>query len=431
MSLANWIARRYLRSKKSHGAVSAIALVSIAGVAIATAAVVCVLSVFNGFRDVLESKLDSLTPDITVTPANGKAFENSDSLCSLLLSLPGVEGVNPVVSDKAIIISGGREMPVTVKGVDPEKTLRFTGLEQAILPGGQMAFADKKPAPDLEDDAEIDLEVLDAMLTDTVIAEALPSVGVATRMGNLVPGETIRLLVPKRNARYNSANPGASFVIDSLMITGVFETKQREFDENTVIVPIGVARNLFQYSDEATSFEVFTSPGADIRDLTRRIESLPGGNAVATDRARIHEINFRMINIEKWVSFLLLAFILMIAGFNIISTMTMLVLEKRRQISIMSYVGMSGRLIGGIFSRESLYVSLTGGVAGIIIGVVLCLLQQEFGLIRLAGDPSTLLMSVYPVKIVWTDVALAFVPCVVLGILTAFIAGSFARQRVR
>lgn len=425
MSLTRRIAWRYLRSKKSHGAVSAIAAVSIAGVAIATAAVVCVLSVFNGFRDALEQKFDTMAPDIAITPMKGKVMQDADSVMALLADLPGLKDAMPVVSDKALALYGGRELPVTIKGVDPAKMAANTGVESTILPAGRM------PAPYYEEMPEFEyLEDYEEYIANTPKPEALASIGAAVRIGSMVEGDSFLLFAPRREGRYNPANPAASFVADSVKVSGIFETRQREYDEDMVIVPIGLARHLFQYGDEATSIELALQPGADMRRVKAEAERRLGGAFKVRDRREMQEVNFRMINIEKWVSFLLLVFILMIAGFNIISTMTMLVLEKRRQLSVMSAIGMRRGAIGAIFSHESMMVGLTGGVIGIALGIVLCLIQQEFGVIHLAGDPSKLLMTVYPVKIVWGDVALAFVPCVVLGLLTALIASRFARQRI-
>lgn len=425
MSLSNWIAFRYLKSKKSHGAVSAIAAISIAGVAIATAAVVCVLSVFNGFQEVLTGKFDSMTPDVIVTPAKGKVIKDSEQVMSKLAAVEGISTSMPVVSDKALAIFGGQELPVTIKGVDPQLMVATSDIESSILPGGRM------PAPYYEEMPEFEYyEDYEAYLANTPKPEALPSIGAAMRLGGVYEGNEFLLFAPRREGRYNPANPSSSFVADSVKVSGIFETKQREYDEDMVVVPIGLARHLFQYEDEATSVELMVSPGTSLSEMKERLENVLGKDYVVKDRSELQEVNFRMINIEKWVSFLLLAFILMIAGFNIISTMTMLVIEKKRQISVMKAMGMRMGKIGAVFKNESLMVSLFGGVIGIALGLLLCWIQQEFGVIRLAGDPSKLLMPVYPVRIVWGDVALAFVPCLVLGALTALIASSFARSRV-
>lgn len=425
MRLSNWIAFRYLRSKKSNGAVSAIAGVSIAGVAIATAAVICVLSVFNGFKSVLEVKFDTMAPDIVVSPAKGKVISNPDSVAEVLHKIAGVKEIMPVVTDKALAIFGGKELPVTIKGVEPEKMSRISGIKDAIIPPGKMPSSYYEEMPEFEY-----IEDYEEYLANTPKPEALPSIGAAVRLGNMIDGDEFMLFAPRREGRFNPANPSASFVADSVKISGIYETKQREYDEDMIIVPIDLARHLFQYEEEASELNLMTAENAAPGEVSKQISSVLGPGFVVKDRAEMQEINFRMINIEKWVSFLLLAFILMIAGFNIISTMTMLVLEKRRQMSVMSALGMRNGRIGRVFGNESIMVSLLGGVIGVILGVFLCWLQQQFGLIKLAGDPSKLIMATYPVKLIWTDVLLAFIPCVVLGIITAFISSSFARSRI-
>lgn len=423
--LSQWIATRYLRSKKSHGAVSAIAIVSITGVAIATAAVVCVLSVFNGFKSVLAQKYDTLAPDIVVTPVKGKVIVNPDSVSTALLSVEGVKAVMPVVSDKALAIFSGMELPVTLKGVDPDLLKANTGISSVILPGGTMPSSAYQEMPEFEY-----IEDYEEYMANTPIPEVLASVGAAARLGNVLTGDHLLIFAPRREGRYNPANPAASFVTDSVKVSGIYETRQREYDEDMIFVPIDMARHLFQYDDEATSLEISVTSRDRLSSIKERVAATLGPTFTVRDREEIQEVNFRMINIEKWVSFLLLVFILMIAGFNIISTMTMLVLEKRHQMAIMNAIGMRRRAIGAVFRNESLMVSLIGGVIGIALGVLLCWLQQEFGLIRLAGDPTKLLMEVYPVKLIWSDVAMAFVPCIVLGFITALIASAFARQRI-
>lgn len=426
MNLSRWIAWRYLRSKKSHGAVSAIAIVSIAGVAIATAAVVCVLSVFNGFKSVLEDKFDTLAPDIVVTPVKGKVIPDLQRVLGAVDSVAGVETVMEVVSDKALAIFDGRELPVTLKGVNPEEMSSVTAIEKSILRSGRMPDAYYEEMPDFEY-----YEDYEEYIANTPKPEALPSVGASARLGNMIEGDDFLLFAPRREGRYNPANPAASFVTDSVKISGVYETRDRAYDDDMIIVPIGLARHLFQYDDEATSLELRVKKGHSVDGVKEEIRDLLGEDYVVRDRNEMQEINFRMINIEKWVSFLLLAFILMIAGFNIISTMTMLVIEKRNQISVMRAIGMRQGKIGDVFKNESLIVSLTGGLLGVALGVLLCLLQQEFGLVKLAGDPSKLLMSVYPVKLIWTDVVLAFLPALILGFTASLISSSFARSQVK
>lgn len=425
--LLSWrIASRYLKSKKSHGAVSAIAIVSVAGVAIATAAVVVVLSVFNGFRDVLTEKYNILAPDITVSPVKGKVFEGSDSIASALAKVDGVAQAMPMMTDKALALYGGHEFPVTLMGVPTSDYARVTAVESVILPGGKLPADHYQEMPEFEY-----IEDYEAYMASTPMPEALLSIGAAVRLGNVQTGENFLLFAPKREGRYNPANPTSSFVADSVKVSGVYEAKQKDYDEDRIVVPIGMARHLFQYEgDEASSVDLRLKPGADMAQAKAAVEKAAGPEFVVKDRAEMQQINFRMINIEKWMSFLLLFFILIIATFNIVSTMTMLVLEKRRSMGILSALGMNRGGIAGIFRNESILVSILGAAIGVAIGVILCLLQEHYGLIRLQGNPETLILKYYPVKLIWTDLLLAFSPSVILGILTAIITGAFAKSRI-
>lgn len=398
------IALRYLRAPKSHSAVSAISIISVVGVAVATAAIVCVLSVFNGFRSLLSEKLDILAPDVLVTPAVGKTFADGDSIASLITAVGEVETAMPSVTDNALAIVGAREMPVNLRGIDPALYPKITSIDSIMLGGTQIAA-----------------------LTPGM---AIASVGVARQLGIHTTGETMLIFAPRREGRVNLANPISSFITDSVGVADVFQAMQSEYDEKTVVCDISTARGLFQYDTEATSIEVKTAPDADPAEVADRIADKLGPSAVVKDRFRQQEINFRMVSIEKWVTFLLLIFILIIASFNIISTLCMLIIEKQQSMSTLSAIGMSRKRIGKTFWWESVFVSMLGGISGLLLGLLLCLLQQHFGLIKLGGDPDSLVITAYPVKVEWTDLIVASVPVVVIGLLSASIAAAFARSRV-
>ncbi|MDE6143351.1 MAG: FtsX-like permease family protein, partial [Muribaculaceae bacterium] len=258
----------------------------------------------------------------------------------------------------------------------------------------------------------------------------LASVGVAHQLGIHSPGETMFIFAPRREGRVNLANPVASFITDSVTVADVFQAMQSDYDEKTVICDIATARNLFQYDTEATAIEVKTSPGADISKVAEDIAGRLGGGVSVKDRFRQQEISFRMVSIEKWVTFLLLVFIMIIASFNIVSTMCMLIIDKQPSMSTLSAIGMNRRTIGRTFWWESIFVSASGCIGGLILGLALCLAQQHLGLIKLAGDPDSLVVSAYPVKVVWTDIFIAAAPAVAIGIATASLAAAFARSRI-
>ena len=398
------MALRYLRAPKSHTAVNAISIISVVGVAVATAAIVCVLSVFNGFHEVLGLRLDRLSPDVEVSPASGKVIADADSLALLLEELPETEVVMPALADNALVIANSREMPVKLKGVDLAKYSHITAIDSMGLDGIPMpAFA--------EDGAAV-------------------SVGVAQRLGIYSAGQPMLVFAPRREGRINLANPMESFVSDSISVDAIFQSMQSEVDENTVICDIELVRDLFQYTTEATALEIKGVNGIAPPRLASKIRVIVGDEYVVKDRLMLQQTNFRMVSIEKWITFLLLIFILMIASFNIISTLCMIVIEKQGALSVLSAMGMNRRRIGRTFWWESIYISLAGGVAGIVVGVVLCLIQEHFGIIKLGGDPSMMVMTAYPVVVKWSDIGLAMVPVLVIGMICAWIASSFARSRI-
>lgn len=404
------IAWRYLRSKKSMSAVAAISIISLCGMAVATAAIVCVLSVFNGFKELTSARLSNLTADVSITPAKGKTFSDGDSIRNIIKGIPGVEDATAVVSDNALAIANNRETPVKLLGVTPDEYRKITSVDSTLIEGSRyhISFAETE-----EEESGV------------VIA-----IGVAMNT-NALMGDELTLFVPRRYGRLNSANPLASLNIQSAINNGIFSTQHSEYDANTVICDIEFARTLFDYDTEATSIEVAAKPNVDPANLALQIEKTLGKGVVAKDRLRQQEMYFRMASIEKWVSFLLLIFILIIASFNIISSMSMLIIEKQNSMSTMHTLGMTKRRIGSIFFWQSMYVCLIGGIVGIGIGALLCIIQQNYGIIRLTADPSALATSVYPVALKLTDIAATAVIILVISISTGALSAAFARSRIQ
>lgn len=402
------IAWRYLVSKKSHSAVGAISVVSICGMAVATAAIICVLSVFNGFKGIIADRLDTLSPDIIVEPLKGKVFANADSIAERIENIKEVEIASPTLTDNALALCKSREMPVTLKGVDLNNFRKITALDSLI----------------------IDRSAQVASIPDSESSDAIFSIGAAAGI-SAVPEDEVLLFTPIREGRVNLSNPAASFLTDSVRVTGVFRSDQSQFDENLVIVDIDLARELLQYDSEASAIEILASPGADIDRLTSEISKMIGPGFAVKDRLRQQEMNFRMISIEKWVTFLLLFFILVIASFNIISSLSMLVIEKENSISTLRAMGFSRRGIGSIFFWESIFVTIIGGISGIAIGIILTLMQEHWGLIKLQGDPGTLTVASYPVHLDPADILITMMPIVIIGFATALITATYARARSR
>ena len=403
--LALKIAWRYLTAPKSHGAVNTISIISVVGVAVATAAIVIVLSVFNGFRFHLNARLDTLTADVSVAPAYGKTIEDGDSLARALKDFPGVEEAMAEVTDNALVIAAAKEMPVTLKGVSPEIFSQITYIDSLLLDG--------KPIENYNE------------------RQSSVAVGVAQRLGLYSAGDTLLIFAPKRHGRVNMANPVSSFITDSIEVSSVFRTMQNEFDENTVICDIATARKLFQYDTQATSIQIKVKPDAEPTAVATQIREFLGDSFIVKDRLQQQEVNFRMVAIEKWITFILLSFILVIASFNIISTLCMLILDKGSSIHTLSHIGLSKRKVGKIFWWESILVTAFGAIAGLILGLIVSLLQEKFSILKLAGDPEALIIQAYPVRVEWTDLWVTLIPIVVIGLIAAWISSTFAKGRLK
>lgn len=401
--LTSKIALRYLFSKKTHHAVNIISAVSIAGVAVATMAIVVVLSVFNGFSDLSQQQLSKTNPDLLVSPASGKMIVNADSLTKVIASLNGVAAAVPTIEERAMLISQNSQMPVVMKAVG-EGYCQVLNLENLIIDG---IYVDK-------------VGTNDAMQI---------SVGVANRTG-LRPGLTsiADLYVPRRQGRINPANPTAAFRNSELTISGVLQTDQADVDIDRIVVPLSVARRLLDYSSEASSIEVSLSEDAGPKDIANNIAKALGSNFKIEDRYMQQEESFRMIEIEKWVTFMMLVFILIIASFNIVSTLSLLVAEKRGDMSTFRALGASKPFVRNIFIWQGFLITVFGGMIGVATGIALSLLQEHFGLIKLSGDPSTLTIDVYPVAVKFSDIIAVMAAIIVVSAITSQITRIFTKH---
>ena len=400
------IAIRYLFSKKTHNAVNVISLISLAGVAVATMAIVCVLSVFNGFSDLSAAHLSLLDPDLKITPLEGKSISSVDSLIYEIEQIDGVDVAIPTIEEQALAIYGDRQMPVMIKGVSPEYE-NTTDIKSIVIDG-------------------------DFCLTDSIASYATLSVGAAIGLG-ATPSfyRYLGIYMPKREGRVNVANPMTAFRSDSLIVTAVYQVAQAEYDTDMVILPLENVARLLDYDDEATAIEVKLKSSVNLSKVATQMQTILGDGFVVKDRLRQQEQSFRMIEIEKWITFLMLAFILIIASFNIISTLSMLVIEKSENIHTLHSLGATSTMISRIFMLEGWLISIVGGIAGIIIGVILTLAQQWGGFIKLSGDPSALSIDHYPVRLDVMDLFVVMGLVIVIGFFTAQITALFTRKKIR
>lgn len=406
MHLPLHIALRYLRSKKSHSAVNIISIVSVCGVIVATAAIVCVLSVFNGFSKLIHSKLSMLDADIAITATLGKTIADADSVAGVARGVAGVEMALPVVEDNALAMFFNYQMPVTLKGV-PDGYDSLTNIRSTIIDGKYL---------------------LDDGISQYSVIAIGPALSLNVRPDYL---KMVSLYTPRRRGNINLANPATALRSDSVFVSGVFQIEQNKYDRNTMFVSIEMARRLFDYTTQATAVELRLAPGANEPAVMAALTDALGEQYVVKNRLMQQAEAFRMVNIEKWVTFLLLGFILVIATFNVIGALSLLIIEKTDSIDTFRNLGASNKLISRIFVMEGWVISFTGAVLGIALGLLLCLLQEHFGLIEMQGNAATLIITAYPVAVQWTDVLVVLALSVAVGALTSLVTKLIMRRKLR
>lgn len=392
------IAYRYLIARKSHAAVNIISLVSMVGVALAVAAMVVVMSVFNGFAGFTASRVTALEADLTVLPDSGKVIADAPAVAGIVSRIDGVARVDETIEERAFAIHGDFQAPVRMRGVDPDSPFmkRLGGM---TIDGG-CAVGD-----------------IDGY------GMAMMSVGASNALRAAPSGDyAVRIYEPRRIGRISPANPARAFRADSVWVAGVFRSDTEEADADMMVVSLATARRLLDYTSEASFIEVTLDPGADIARVKRQIEkALPDGLTVKEPIERQAEA-FRMINMEKWVTLLMLTFILIIAAFNILSTMGMLMAEKRSNMAVMRWLGAPASMAGAIFGWLGALITLAGGVAGLLLGCGVTLLQQYCGIVKMTvSDPGALALDVYPVKLLGADLPVVAVIVVVVALVAAFI----------
>lgn len=392
-------------SKKGHQAVNIISIVAVCGVVVSTAALICVLSVFNGFRGLIMGKLAMLDPQVAITATMGKTVNDADSVINAITGIPGVERAIPVVEDQALAIYVDLQMPVRIKGV-PDDYDTMNDMDSVIVDG-------------------------EWKLQDQVSQYAVVGAGPAVRL--MVRPEflgMVRLYAPQRQGRVNLANPMGAFRQDSVFVSGIFQLQQNSYDADLIYVPLDMARQLFDYESEATQIEVKLVPGANEQQVMKDIGKALGNAYQVKNRLMQQREAYRLVNIEKWMAFLLLAFILVIATFNVISTLSLLIIEKDDSIATLRALGANDRQISRIFVLQGWLITLVGAVTGVVIGLILCLCQQQFGWLRLSGDPANMIINAYPVEVEWMDVLITLALVAAVGLLTSMVTALIMRRRL-
>lgn len=405
MGLSSTIAWRYLFSKKSHSAINIISMVSVCGVALTTMALICTLSVYNGFQELIASLYSTLDPDIKIEPIKGKTFDISDTLFTDISKWENIEVWSPVLEENVLLVYRDKQMPALMKGVS-DNFGQLTEIDKILLDGN-------------------------FMLRDSIVGYATIGVGIANQLeagARFV--HPLQFYTPKRNVRVNMANPAASFNEGNLFVAAVFSVNQQEYDDQMVIVPLDFARKILDYTTEVSAIEIKLKPGESISGVISRLKEVLGENYTVKDRMMQQEDSFRMMQIEKWMTFLILAFILMIATFNVIGSLSMLIIDKKENILTLQSMGADDRLISKIFLTEGCLISAIGAGIGLILGIALCLLQQYFGLLRLGEGTGTFVVDAYPVRLMWIDVIAVMGIVSLLGFLSAWYPVRYMRTKL-
>ena len=406
MSFPFYIARRYLFSKKSTNAINVISAISVIGVAVATMAMVIVLSVFNGFQDLVASFFTNIDPQLKVVPVMGKTAPADDPILTKIKANAHVAVATECVEDQALAIYHGRQSMVTVMGVE-DNFRQLTDFDQVLRGDGDFMLHA----------ANLQYGILGVRLAQNL------------DMGYDWDG-FLSLYAPMREVQYDPmVSPG--FVVDSVMSPGVlFNVMQGRYDKGYIIVSIEMARNLFGQQGRLSSLELRLKPGCNVGSAKKQLAQLAQGRYKVLDRYEQQADTFKIMNIEKLMAYLFLTFILVVACFNIISSLLMLIIDKKNDVVTLRNMGATNHQITQIFLFEGRLISLMGALLGIGIGLLLCGLQQQFGLVSLGGSAGTYIVDAYPVSVHYIDVLFIFLTVIAVGWLSSWYPVRYMSKRL-
>ena len=396
MNFPFYIARRYLFSKKKHHAINIISEVSVCGVALATLALVCTLSVFNGFQDMVADLFTAFDPELKITARQGKVFDASDPRIAALSERPDIQVVTQTLEEHVMVQYKDRQAMAIVKGVE-DNFEQLTAIDSILYGAGSFVLHDEV----------VDYGILGGELVSTL----------GTGIQFVDP---LQIFVPKRDVKVNMSNPSTSFRSDFLFSPGVvFVVNQQEYDSSYILASIDFVRRLLNYTTEVSAIELKLHPGARISAVQKDLQRSLGDDFSVQNRYEQQADVFRIMEIEKLISYLFLTFILAIACFNVIGSLSMLILDKKEDVITLRNLGASDKLIARIFLFEGRMITLCGAVAGIVLGLLLCFIQQRYGVITLGGD-ANFVVDAYPVSVHWLDVAVIFVTVLLVGFLSVW-----------
>ena len=407
MNFPLYIAKRYLFSKKSTNAINVISLISVVGVAVATTALVIVLSVFNGFHDMVASFFTNFDPQIEVVPVKGKTAPCDDPVLTKIRQLPQVDVATECVQDMALAMYKDHQAMVIVKGVD-DNFDQLTHIKDILYGEGEFSL---HAGP-------LQYGVLGIRLAQTL--------GTGANFGDY-----LSIYAPQREGQFDVSNAQEGFVVDSLLSPGVvFAVNQSKYDKNYIIAPIAFARNLFGQQGMLSSLEIRLKDGSDFEVVKKEMQQIAGDKYQVLDRFEQQADTFKIMQIEKIIAYLFLTFILVVACFNIIGSLSMLIIDKKDDVVTLRNLGANDKQISRVFLFEGRLISLIGAVIGILLGLLLCWLQQRYGLVAMGDASGTFVVNAYPVSVHYSDVAVVFLTVVAVGWLAVWYPVRYLSRRL-
>ena len=403
MNTAFYIAKRYLFAKKSTNAINIISAISVLGVFVGTTALIIILSVFNGFEEVVLKMFNTVTPQLVITPAKGKTFDPNTVYFQRLKKDNTIYSYTEVLSENALVWYRDKQSPALVKGVS-SAFLKNKSLDSIIVEGQFVLENSVGP--------------------NAVIGSALHAY---LNVNPSDPFEQLRIYSPKKGLKMPSVNPMDDFTVLPIAAAGIFEVQQ-DFD-NIAIVPLSFARELFGEPNRVSAIEINLNEDGDVDGLKKDIEQALGDAFIVKNRIQQNQALYNVLGSEKWMVYIILTFIVIIAIFNIIGSLTMLVIEKLKDISILNSLGAGKKLIKRIFLVEGLMITLTGCVFGLIAGFVFCILQQQYGFVKM-GEATILATNAYPIGIKVGDFVLVFITVSIFSSIASSLASNLSVKRI-
>lgn len=397
MNFPFFIARRYLFSKKSTHVINVISSISVIGVAVATMALVIVLSVFNGFRDLVASLFTSFDPQLKVVPVEGKTAPSDDPILTQIRLLPEVDVATETVEDQALAIYQGKQAMVKIKGVE-DNFSELSHITDILYGDGTYSLHA----------ANLEYGILGIRLAQTM--------GIGAQWDGY-----LKIYAPKKEGQLDLSNPGEGFVADSLNSPGVlFSVRQSKYDKNYIVTSIAFARNLFGQQGMLSDLEIRLKEGSNLNAVKAEMQKIAGTKYKVLDRFEQQEDTFKIMSIEKLMAYIFLTFILVVACFNIIGSLSMLIIDKKNDVVTLRNLGANDKQITRVFLFEGRMIAVIGAVIGIGLGLLLCLLQQQYGFVRLGESEGSFIVDAYPVSVHYTDVAIIFVTVIAVGWLAVW-----------